>query len=100
MTNQVREIKGDWLGEHYQVRDLTPRRILVSVLDGPNGRLQDAENGICCWAERWPDNQEFITNGVWNFSPDAGELARCGIVPASDDATRSACSAWADKQFA
>ena len=44
-------------------------------------RLIDPETGATLTCEQFRNDAPLISNGVWFFMPDEGELERCEIVP-------------------
>lgn len=69
---KLRRIKGDWIQDGY-IDDLAPRYIYVNL--HADGSIYDPETNEELIAEKWGDG-EYITNGIWQFSPDKGEFNR------------------------
>lgn len=73
----IRIIEGDFADNGY-ITDRAALRVLVDK----TGALRDADFvDEPMWCRQYGADAPILTNGCWDFIPDAGELERCGIVP-------------------
>ena len=69
----MQELIGAWPNKDGTVHT----RALLVVNISATGTLTDPGTGQPLVAERW-GTADIVTNGMWRFSPDAGELERIG----------------------
>jgi hypothetical protein len=77
LTYPLRQVRGDWMTEDGIVNNLIHQGRWIMVRVSPDGHAYDPEYGEPVTAEVWKDCVRLGRN----FSPDAGELKRCGITP-------------------
>lgn len=79
MSTTIRSISGHWSRDGY----LDGRGTVRCIVDGQSIIDADLRAGpdAVLRCEQWGNDAPIITNGCWEFMPDAADLTRLGIVP-------------------